>query len=98
MNSYHFEKPHLIAAYSNENFVGVFVTYAKETITVDDLTDYFYIVNPTCFVAEEIPEIEDELTQDNLTYLLGDMIDLYIETNFSDLPRLGLVYMPRTLH
>lgn len=98
MNSYHFERQHLIAAYSDEKFVGVFVTYPEETITMEELTDFFYVVNPTCFVAEEIPDLEEELTQDNLMDLLTDMIESYIDTKFSDLSRVGLVYMPRTLH
>lgn len=98
MNSYHFERQHLIAAYSDEKFVGVFVTYAGETVTMEDLMDFFYVVDPTCFVAEEIPDLEEELTQDNLMVLLTDMIESYMDTKFSDLPRVGLVYMPRTLH
>lgn len=100
MMGHYFETPHLIAAYSNEKFVGVFVTYANETVTIEDLDNYFYIANATCFVAEEIPleELADELTPDNYVELLADMIEAYMDHQLSELPTADLLFMPKTLH
>ena len=95
---YHFQKPHLIAAYRNEKFIGIFVTYPKETITIEYLADYFSTAGPTCFVAEEVPKFDVELTPENYMELLEDMIDKYSTTKFSELAESDLVYMPKTLH
>jgi len=100
MMGHYFETPHLIAAYSNEKFIGVFVTLPEETISVEQLDNYFSVANPTCFVAEEIDmeQIGTEITIDNYVELLADMIEAYMDTQFSDLPSHDLLFMPKTLH
>lgn len=98
MEKHHFERPHLIAGYRNEQFVGIFVTRPKETLTTEELVDYFEAANPTCFVAEEIPELDIEITPENYMDLLQDMIESYMESEFSDLPLFDLLYIPKTLH
>lgn len=96
MDQYHFERPHLIAAYSYEKFIGIFVTYPKETLSTTELAEYFTIA--TCFVAEEIPlEIDDKVTPENYMDILEDMIENFQEASFSDLPT-DLLYIPKTLH
>ena len=97
-NEYFFDKPHIIAAYKDETFVGMFVTYEQETISKEHLIKYFGIVDPTCFVAEEIPEMDETLTPDNYVHLLDDMIAKFTENKFSDLSDPDLLYIPRTLH
>ena len=98
MDQYHFERPHLIAAYSNDKFVGIFVTYPEETLSTGELVDYFAIASPTCFVAEEIPlEIDDEITPDNFMVVLEYMIESFMDSRLSDLSS-DLLFMPRTLH
>lgn len=98
MNSYHFDRPHLIAAYSDETFVGIFVTHPNKTLTIADLVDYFDVANPTCFVAEEIPEFDEELTPHNYECLLEDMIGSYAASDLSDLSYPDLLFIPKTLH
>jgi len=98
MENHHFENPHLIAAYSNERFIGIFVTYPEETVSTEDLVDYFSVASPTCFVAEEIPYFDEELTTENYMVLLEDMIEKFMDSKFSDLGRIGLLYIPKTLH
>ena len=97
MNSYHFDKPHLIAAYKEEKFVGIFVTYAKETLTLEELDKY--MSEATCFVAEEIPlEISDDVTPENYMDVLEEMIENFSESRFSELFGSDLLFIPKTLH
>ena len=97
MDQYHFERPHLIAAYSNDKFIGIFVTYPKETLSTDELAGFFTFA--TCFVAEEIPaDIDDEVTPENYMDVLEDMIDNFSSTKFSELISPDLLYIPKTLH
>ena len=100
MTGHYFETPHLIAAYSGERFIGIFITYPQETVTVEDLDNHFYIANATCFVAEEIPvdELDEDLTPDNYIELLADMIEAYMDHQLSELPTADLIFMPKTLH
>ena len=98
MEKYHFENPHIIAAYSHEKFVGIFVTHPAETVSTEYLIDLFSDVSPTCFVVEEIPELDDHHTVDIYTDLLDDMISSFTESKFSDLCKSNVLYIPRVLH
>ena len=96
MREYHFEEPHIIVGYRNEQFVGVMITYPAETFTTDELLDIFEMGNPTCLVAEVLPAFEEEITPDNYMDLLEDMILAYVESSFTELNS-DLLYIPKTL-
>ncbi len=100
MMGHYFETPHLIAAYSGEKFIGVFVTVPQETITLEDLDKYFGVVNATCYVAEEIhvEDLGEDLTPENYIELLSDMIEAFMAHQLSELPTTDLLFIPKTLH
>ena len=98
MEKHHFENPHIIAAYNDERFVGIFITHPAETVSTEYLIELFSDVSPTCFVVEEIPELDDEHTIEIYAQLLDCMIAEFTESKFSELSRDNLLYIPRTLH
>jgi hypothetical protein len=97
MMGHYFERPHLIAAYKEEKFIGIFVTYPEETLTLEELDKY--MGEATCFVAEEIPlEISDDVTPENYMYVLEEMIENFSESRLSELFGSELLFIPKTLH
>ena len=97
--SYYFPENHLIVAYENDGtgdrIAGLFMTYADETFTREELLSYFESVQPSYLIATVVPEIEG-LTMNNFHSLLSDLIVDLTENNLDNIDI--RYYIPRTLH
>jgi len=92
---YHFDEEHLIIAYNNDQFAGIFVTYPDESFTKRELLNFFQESNPTYLIAAKMPEIDD-ITPENYRSKLSHLIE---ELCANDQTGLDVeFYIPRTLH
>lgn len=99
--TYYFPDSHLIVAYESDGLeggdriAGLFMTYADETFTRDELLAHFENVQPAYLIAMEVPDVEG-LTMNNFHSLLSDLI---IDLTDNNLENLDIrYYIPRTLH
>lgn len=95
---YYFEVPHLIVAYKDELFAGIMVTNPGVTLTKEELVLHFSQFEPDCFVIEKLPIIEGEVTFDEYTAILQEIIHEYMVSSFSSIDKPDLLYIPKTLH
>lgn len=92
---YHFNEEHLIVAYNNDQFAGIFVTYPDESFTKRELLDFFRESNPTYLIAAKLPAI-DNITPENYRSKLSHLIENLCINDQSGLD--VEFYIPRTLH
>lgn len=101
MESYNFTEQHLIAAFRDNQFVGVLITYPNETVTVSDLQVYFGAASPTYFMVEKIPRplVElGELTPENYKVVLAELIDSYMQGGEPLFYKPNVIHIPLTIH
>jgi hypothetical protein len=89
---------HIIIAYRHMQFVGVLVTLPGEALSLKELLEYFSSVEPTFFVAERVPNINQEITPENFKELLSEKIQRYSLEGPVSLDDPSLLYIPKTLH
>ena len=93
----HFDEGKLLVAYDQANrFAGIFITYADEEFSTQDLFDYFYDRQPNYLIVAAVPEVDEGLTVDNYIDKLEDLILELRENNTSSLDI--EYYIPKTLH
>ena len=94
-NPFDYDERLIVAYDQSDRFAGLFITYAIDDMTNDELLEFFDGRDPNYLIIASVPDIVG-LTADNYVDRLEDLI---AELNQNDISGLDIeYYIPKTLH